>query len=265
MPTERLTQLPDAVRRLIEKVNGPVVDVGTITAGLNSAVAARVRTADRTMFVKGLPLDHPRVWTQKREAQIAPHVRSIAPKLLWHIEENGWSLLGFEYVEGGHADYTPGSPHLPTLMATMTRLADVPAPSFELKTMPHRLRTYVDDPADLSWFAGNALLHTEWNPHNVLITDSGALFVDWGWASLGAAWIDPALWLLWLISHGHTPEQAENAAAAHPAWKLAPTTGLDVLARVQQRVWNSIAEQSEDDWAKPMQNAAQAWNEYRQP
>ncbi|MBL1087273.1 hypothetical protein JK359_35845 [Streptomyces actinomycinicus] len=112
-------------------------------------------------------------------------VREVT-RQLWHIEEDGWSLLGFEYVEGGHADYTPGSPDLPT----MSRLADVPAPGFELKTMPHRLRTFVDDPQELSWFAGNSLLHTEWNPHNVLITGHGALLVDWGWASLGAAWID---------------------------------------------------------------------------
>ncbi|MEU6593276.1 aminoglycoside phosphotransferase [Streptomyces sp. NPDC046881] len=264
MPTERLTQLPDTVRRLIEKVSGPVADVGAINAGLNSAIAARVRTTERTLFVKGLPLDHPRVWTQKREAQIGPIVRGIAPQLLWHVEEGGWSLLGFEYVEGGHADYTPGSPDLPTVMATMIRLADVPAPGFELKTMPHRLRTFVDDPAELSWFAGNSLLHTEWNPHNVLITDHGALLVDWGWASLGAAWIDPALWALWLMALGHTAEQAESVAAAHPAWKLAPAEGLDVLARVQQRVWDSIAEQSEDDWARPMQLAAEAWNGHRQ-
>jgi hypothetical protein len=60
-----------------------VVDVQTINAGLNSTIAARVHTIDRTLFVKGPPLDHPRVWTQKREAQIAPHVRSIAPPLRW--------------------------------------------------------------------------------------------------------------------------------------------------------------------------------------
>jgi hypothetical protein len=197
MPTQRLTELPDPVMRLVEEVSGPVVDVQTVKAGRNSAIAARVQTSDHTLFVKGLPLNHPWVWTQKREADISPYVRGIAPELHWHLEEDGWSLLGFEYVEGGHADFTPGSPDLPGVMATMARLAAVPAPEVELKTMPHRLRTYVDDPADLSWFAGNSLLHTEWNPHNVVMTGSGALFVDWGWASTGAAWIDPALWLLW--------------------------------------------------------------------
>jgi hypothetical protein len=171
MPTPRLTELPDAVMRLIHKASGLVRDVGFLNTGRNSAIAARVRTTDHTLFVKGLPLDHPWVWTQKREADVNPSVRSIAPELHLHMEDDGWSLLGFEYVEGGHADFTPGSPHLPAVMDTMTRLAEVPAPNVELKTMPHRLRAYVDDPADLSWSAGNSLLHTEWNPHNVLVTD----------------------------------------------------------------------------------------------
>ncbi|MEV0186491.1 aminoglycoside phosphotransferase [Streptomyces sp. NPDC050625] len=262
MPTPRLTEIPDTVVRLIEKVSGPVVDVGTINAGLNSAIAAHVRTADRSLFVKGLPLDHPRVWTQKREAQIGPYVHGIGPELLWHVEEDGWSILGFEYVAGSHADYTPDSPDLPAVMTTMLRLAEVPTPGIELKSMPHRLRTYVDDPADLSWFAGHNLLHTEWNPHNVLMTGNKALFVDWGWASTGAAWIDPALWLLWLIAHGHTPDQAESVAAAHPAWELAPSTGLNIFARVQDRIWTSIAG-SGDEWARPMRRAARAWHEHR--
>ncbi|MFG2961502.1 aminoglycoside phosphotransferase [Streptomyces sp. NPDC048291] len=263
MSTQRLAELPNAVLHLIEKASGPVADVGTVNAGRNSAIAARVRTTGHTLFVKGLPLDHPWVWTQKREADISPYVQAIAPELRWHVEADGWSLLGFDYAEGGHADFTPGSPDLPAVMATMTRLAAIPAPDIELKTMPHRLRTYVDDPADLSWFAGNSLLHTEWNPHNVIMSGGSALLVDWGWASLGAAWIDPALWLLWLIAHGHTPNQAETEAAAHPAWDLAPPTGLDALARVQHRLWNSIAAESNDDWAKPMQRAAHAWDEHR--
>ncbi|RPF30365.1 aminoglycoside phosphotransferase [Streptomyces sp. TLI_185] len=263
MPTQRLTDLPDAVRRLIEKVSGPIVDVGNINAGLNSAIAARVRTPEDTLFVKGLPMDHPRVWTQNREAQISPYLRGIAPELLWHIEEDGWSLLGFEYVNGGHADFTPKSRDLPAVMATMRRLAKVPAPALELKSMPHRLRTFVDDPADLSWFAGDSLLHTEWNPHNVLVSGDRALFVDWGWASTGAAWIDPALWLLWLIAHGHTCDQAERASATHPAWALAPAEGLNALARVQRRLWDSIAAESTDDWANPMREAARSWEEHR--
>ncbi|MFJ7969655.1 aminoglycoside phosphotransferase [Streptomyces sp. NPDC096324] len=264
MPTPRITELPDTARALIEKASGPIIDLGTVHTGLNSSIAAVVRTRRGTLFVKGLPLDHPRVWTQEREADIAVHVHSIAPRLCWHVEADGWSLLGFEHVEGGHADYTPGSSDLPAVSASMARLTELRAPGVELKTMPDRFRQYVDDPAELEWFEGHSLLHTEWNPHNVLIADDGAVFVDWAWASTGAAWIDPALWLLWLIAHGHTPEAAESVASAHPAWKTAPPEGLDTLARVQQRLWDSIAEQSPDEWAQPMQAAARVWNMHRQ-
>ncbi|MEU4090128.1 aminoglycoside phosphotransferase [Streptomyces aureus] len=267
MPTPRITDLPDEVRSLIEKAGGPIVDMGTVHTGFNSSIAACVRTGRRThhtLFVKGLPLDHPRVWTQAREAEINPHVRDITPALHWHVEADGWSLLGFEYVEGGHADYTPGASDLSQISATMGQLARLRAPGVKLKTMTDRFRKYVEGPAELKWFEGDSLLHTDWNPHNVLMTRSGAVLVDWAWASTGAAWIDPALWLLWLIAHGHTAEQAEGFAVGHPAWKTAPTAGLDTLARVQERLWDSIAEQSPDDWAQPMKAAARAWNMHRQ-
>ncbi|MFF0142629.1 aminoglycoside phosphotransferase [Streptomyces sp. NPDC005227] len=263
MPTPRITELPDEARSLIEKASGRITDVGTVHGGLNSSIAVIVQTSTRTLFVKGLPLDHPRVWTQQREADIAPHVRGIAPDLHWFVEADGWSLLGFQHVEGRHADFTLNSPDLPAVSGAMAQLVEIPVPRIELKTMAHRLRSYVDDPADLMWFQGDSLLHTEWNPQNLLITDAGALFVDWGWASTGAAWIDPALWLLWLIAHGHTPEQAEGVASAHPAWELAPPAGLDALARAQQRLWDSIADQSPDEWAQPMQAAALTWNMHR--
>ncbi|MET8102427.1 aminoglycoside phosphotransferase [Streptomyces sp. NPDC005236] len=264
MSTPRITELPDEVRSLIEKASGRIADVGAVHGGLNSSIAVIVQTSTRTLFVKGLPLSHPRVWTQQREADIAPYVHGIAPELHWFVEADGWSLLGFQYVEGGHADYTPGSSDLPAISAAMAQLAEISAPGIELKAMAHRLRGYVDGPADLTWFEGDSLLHTEWNPQNVLITDASAVFVDWGWASTGAAWIDPALWLLWLIAHGHTADQAESVAATHPAWKLAPPAGLDALARAQQRLWDAIAVQSPDEWAQLMQAAARVWNMHRQ-
>lgn len=265
MPTPRLTDLPGTVLRLIERHSGTVTGAETVSAGRNSAIAALVRTPERDLFVKGLPLDHPRVWTQKREADVAPYVQEVAPRLHWHAESDGWSLLGFERIEGEHADYTPGSADVAAVMAAMTRLADIPAPGLELKSMPHRLRTYVDDPADLAWFAGDALLHTEWTPRNALVTSNGARFVDWGWVSTGAAWIEPALWLLWLIAHGHTCEEAEREAAAHPAWEDAPGEGLNALARAQRRLWDSIAAAGADEWVRPVQRAARAWDNHRNP
>lgn len=68
---------------MIERRSGRVLEADPVPGGLNSAIAARVRTEAETLFVKGLPAGHPRVWTQSREAAINPHVHGIAPKLVW--------------------------------------------------------------------------------------------------------------------------------------------------------------------------------------
>ena len=73
------------------------------------------------MFAKGLPSDHRRVITQAREAAVAPLVSDISPALLWHFDEAGWNVLGYEYAHGRHADYTPGSPDLDRLVAAHGR------------------------------------------------------------------------------------------------------------------------------------------------
>jgi hypothetical protein len=106
----------------------------------------------------------------QRQAQISPHMQGHRPELHWHIEEDGCSVLGFAYRERPRRRLLPEPPNLPAVMTTMTRPAGVSVPSIDLKTMPHRLRTYVDNLADPSWFAGASLQHHEWNPHNVRMT-----------------------------------------------------------------------------------------------
>ncbi|MFI7174712.1 aminoglycoside phosphotransferase [Streptomyces spororaveus] len=187
---------------------------------MNSAVAARVHTADTTVFVKGLRSDHRRAWTQQREADINPSVRHLAPAVLWHVQEAGWDLLGFEDIDGHHANYTPRSPDLPLVVSTMARLSSITAPGIVLKSMPDRMKSHSELP---ELFAGTTLLHTDWFPTNVLVAGGRAALVDWAWASRGAAWIDPALWVVWLVKSGHTPEAAEGWAARVPAWNTAGT------------------------------------------
>jgi hypothetical protein len=65
-------------------------------------------TADAgTVFIKGLPLDHPGAVRQQREAVINPYVRAVTPRLLWRDRAAGWDLLAFEYLTGTRpADYT---------------------------------------------------------------------------------------------------------------------------------------------------------------
>ena len=108
MSTQRLATLPAEVRLLIEDRSGLVVKAENAAGGLNSEIAARVRTEKETMFVKGLRREHRRVWTQQREADINPHVRGIAPGVLWHVQDNGWDLLVFEDIDGRHGGVPGG-------------------------------------------------------------------------------------------------------------------------------------------------------------
>ncbi|MEV5543934.1 hypothetical protein AB0L13_44710, partial [Saccharopolyspora shandongensis] len=161
--------LSPQVRDVIETHTGPVYSARTMPAGKNSAIALLLDTADGRVFVKGLHADHPGVVAQAREAIIAPYVAAVSPRLLWRTEAEGWDLLGVEYLEGHHADYRPGSPDLPAVIDVMQCLGAVHCPDLpELKTPYQRWRKYVDHPDELDLFAGTILLHTDYNPENIL-------------------------------------------------------------------------------------------------
>ncbi|WP_327417581.1 aminoglycoside phosphotransferase [Streptomyces sp. NBC_01233] len=260
MPTVRLPEIPADVLHLIEARTGPVLGYETVSAGLNSAVAARVRTADTTVFVKGMPSDHRHVWTQQREADINPSVQHLAPSLLWHVQEAGWDLLAFTNANGHHADYAPGSPDLPLVADAMARLSHVTAPAITMRSMPDRMKAYSETP---ELFAGPNLLHTDWFPSNVLIADNRTVLVDWAWASRGAAWIDPALWVVWLIKSGHTPQHAEEWAARVPTWTTAPPAAATAFAKATVAVWEEIAAGEPAGWVLDMLQAARTWYDSR--
>ncbi|MFF8309243.1 phosphotransferase family protein [Streptomyces lydicus] len=189
-------------------------------------------------------------------------VVGIAPRLLWRINRGQWDLLGFEDINGRHADYAPGSADLPLIADAMRRLGEIPCPDLPLKKMSDRLRSYVDDTAVLASFDGDCLLHTDWNHANVLVTDRARL-VDWAWASRGAGWIDPALWVIWLISCGHTPAEAEQWASRVPAWAGPPPEAVDAFAAASARLWDEIAGADPDEWTRRIQSAASTWSTHR--
>ncbi|MGN5392406.1 phosphotransferase family protein [Streptomyces sp. JL7001] len=261
MPTHRLTELPAEALTLITERTGPVLKYETAGSGLNSEIAAHVHTAGTTLFIKGLRTGHPRIWTQAREAAINPHVAGIAPALLWRAEGHDWDLLAFEDADGRHADYTPGSPDLPHIADRLARLSQLTAPAeVTLRTMSDRMREHTPDPA---LFDGHALLHTDWFPTNILITGDGVRVVDWAWASRGAAWIDAALWAVWLVRSGHSPEQAHQWAARIPAYATAPPAALAAFADATVSVWEQITDGDAEPWTLDMLAAARTWQASR--
>jgi hypothetical protein len=234
----------------------------TVSEGMNSAIAAILTTETGRVFVKGLHRDYPRRWTQDREAAINAAVSHLSPRLLWRVDGE-WDLLGFEVVDGRHADYAPGSPDIALLVSTMADLNKVPCPDTPVKLAVERWKPYVSDPAQLPFFDGDRLLHTDYNPVNVLIADGRALLIDWAWPTKGAGWIDPACLIVRLIASGHTPAQAENVVCELPAWRNAPAEGLLHFAEANANVWQEIAANDPAEWTSIMSTAADQWHAHR--
>ncbi|MFD4479891.1 aminoglycoside phosphotransferase [Streptomyces sp. NPDC058471] len=244
---------------------GPIYAVHQVDGGFNSQIAVRLDTEGGPVFVKGLKSDHPKVWTQRREVEVSRHTGPLAPRLLWTLDTLGWVLLGFEFINARHADYSPGSPDLPLLAKTLTDLAAMPVPPLELKQAEDRWASFVDDPAVLAEFAGSTLCHTDFNPENALVEQGHLQLVDWAWATQGASWIDAALGVIWLIGNGrHAPESAEAWAAFIPAWRTAPPHAVDAFADANARAWAEIAAKNPGAWSDALRDAAKRWAEYRQ-
>src|SRR5262249_13664295 len=84
------------------------------------------------------------------------------------------------------------------------RLRRTRCPGLPVKQATQRWAAYLDASA-CAWLAGDVLLHTDFNPLNVLIAPQATWIVDWAWPTRGAAFIDPACFLLRLMANGHPP------------------------------------------------------------
>jgi hypothetical protein len=247
-------------RELIEKETGPIRAVTELSEGRNSEISVIVRTDRDATFVKGRRSDHPQAWTQERERTINPLVRHISPALKWSSVNSGWDLLGFEYIPGVHADYSPGSPDIPKVMRTLLQLQEITCPDIDVKHADQRWASYTGTPELL---AGTCLLHTDWSPGNVLV-NARAYLVDWAWPTRGAAWIDPACLAVWLIASGHTPRSAESLVSRAFSWQNALASALDEFARVQALMWDGIAADSPEPWKMNLAGAARQWADHRE-
>ena len=258
--------LPGDLVRAIEHHSGPILTAHVATAGQNSPLAATITTAEGKTFVKGLPSSERQAKSQTREIAVAPLVRDISPQLLWHFDQAGWIVLGYEYIEGRHADYRPGSSDLDSLVSVLKTLGgiDVSDPG-PFKLAEDRWKSYVQDPDTLKVFSGTTLQHTDWLPDNVLFTSSRPYLIDWAWPTLGAAWMDPAFWLVRLIASGHTIKAAEQYAAQVPGYANADPTHINLFALANVQLWDEIEQQATkvSPWVRSLATASREWCEFR--
>nr|WP_134006327.1 aminoglycoside phosphotransferase [Streptomyces sp. 846.5] len=265
MPRIAWHDLPRLARSAVHECTGPVLAAANVSTGANSGLAVKLHTQTGPVFVKGILLDHPQVKTQAREADINPYLPVSAPRLLWHVQAGGWDLLGFELVDGRIANYAPGSPDLPLVVTALEDLAATGCPDIPLLDCAQRYAAYTDRP---ELFAGDALLHTDMAPHNVLVDNQNggvAHLIDWAWPTRGAGWVDAAVWIIRLVDAGHAPKTAEEWTVRLPAWQTAPSSAVTVFAQANACMWQEIATHSTDvQWQKRMAVSARLWAEYRE-
>lgn len=241
MPSTIFSELPTAVWEAVANHTGHVNRFDSAPNGNHAEIAGTLHTEHGRVFVKGtrlLPDQHwggGEAWSLRNEAAVIPHARPYAPNLLWQVETAGWLLVAFEHIEGRHPQYHPGSADLKSLAAAIAALSELPCPDAVRLRVEDRYRS--QDPAAQA-LAGSTMLHCDLNPSNILITPAGDVrVVDWAFCSRGAAWLECAFLLPWLLRDGHTPDDAEAWLDRFPAWKQADPTIVDSFASWLATAW----------------------------
>jgi hypothetical protein len=259
-------ELPASVRDVIAGHSGELKGFTAASVGNHAEIAGVLRTDRGRVFVKGARLlpeqgGGAEAWSLRNEAAVNPHVRPYAPDLLWRVETDGWLLLGFEHIDGRHADYRPGSPDLDRVADVIEGLRLVPCPDVVRLKVEDR---YTAPEPGASALAGSSLLHCDLNPSNVLITSDGtARVVDWAFCSRGAGWLEYGFLLPWMLRDGHSPEQAEQWLSRLDGWTLAETGLVDLFAGALARAWTRRDVEGAPEWVREYAAVVRAWNDYR--
>ncbi|MCD0448158.1 protein kinase [Actinocorallia sp. API 0066] len=236
-----------------------------VVRGYSSDVTGVVEGSEGRFFIKGVRGEGGHRDSLLREAAVNPYVREFSPAVRWEAEEGDWLVLGFDVLDDIRAaDLASGSADLTDVAAVLNRISDLPCPDVAHGWQETRWNRFLDNDADRALLHGDTLLHTDINAHNVLIAPDHTWVVDWSWPTVGAAFIDPALLVLQLVSGTHTPAEAEELAATCKAWKDADPRAVDVFVAATLRMQTKIAQRHpQETWIKAMLSATETWAEHR--
>lgn len=254
-------------RALIRPHTGEVTQVEIPDRGFRSDFAAVISSEKGAFFVKAM-FNRPggRRDSINREKLINPYVTPLSPSLLWSVggDDAGWIILAFEVIEERGLKFEPGSPDLPLAVDLLNRAATLELPDVAQDWQEDRWDAYVSSEVELPLLRGDALLHTDINPSNLTVGEAGSWIIDWAWPTRGPAFIDPACFVVQLISAGHSPESAESWAAGCTAWANADPKAIDAFAMADLHMQRAIANRRpEEAWLKALEEAAQAWVDHR--
>ncbi|UCM88500.1 phosphotransferase family protein [Streptomyces marincola] len=239
--------------------------VEPVARASGSDVAAVVDGEQGRFFVKAMRNEPGgRRDSIRREQVINPFVLPVSPAMLWSAEGDDWIALGFEYVEGRPADFSPGSADVARVVDALSRIGALDLPEVARGWTEDRWDWFTASDEEVALLRGESLIHGDIHPANFLLGDRRSWVVDWSWPTRGAAFIDPATLVSQLVSAGHRPADAEELVSGCPAWRHADPRGIDVFAAATLRMWREIAErQGNPGWAQEMVGSVASWAEYR--
>lgn len=219
--------LPPTVRAEVEqRLGSPVVKAESRTSGFTPGFASVLTTEDggRT-FVKAASVKAQRLFAdayreEGRKLAALPE-GTPAARLLWTLDVDGWFVLGLEHVESRQPRRPWRQAELDATLDALETVADLLTPppagldlidlATELADFPglwDRLREtrpdldHLEEAAALAAryrevVGGQTLVHTDVRDDNVLIRPDGtAVFCDWNFPCVGAAWFDTLLMMV---------------------------------------------------------------------
>lgn len=250
------TALPKAVTtEIVDRIGGS--HAIPAPSGDHAEIAATVTGTGGTVFVKAAHTDMG-IRSLRYELLVSEVIKPPhSPAMQWHFETDGWLVAAFEQLDGPHANLSPGSPDLDLLAAAIQEPRGLSEPVPPLFSPSSRLG--FSHPA----MDGDALIHTDLNPANLIVTTGGLRIVDWAYATRAAPWVELALLVQWLIGSGHTPRQAEDWLAQSPAWATASTAALDHFAISNAAKWSAKAQASSMTWVHDLAAWTGQWAQLR--
>lgn len=270
------------VRAEVERRAGVFLNESPAPAGRHSEFSATLTTTAGRVFVKGITTGNSGVRAHRHEAAVNSRLPDLAPRLPWLVEAGGWLLLGYEHVDGRHADLSPGSSDLPLLADALSELADRPAGDApDLAAQWARLaawrRLRHDPPADLhpwsrtnldhfvEWerravaaIGGDRLAHTDLHSLDILVGERIRI-VDWAWSRASVPWLDAGFLLIRLVDAG----QAELWTAGSAAWTAATENDRTAFGVAVLGIWEFLQRTEPLPHRERLTDAARRWVRHR--
>ena len=224
-------------RRVFVKAVGTSIDPGTLELVRREGRTAALLPASLPVPALVAQVDHVAPDGSAWTALLLEEVAGAAPATPWTVEA---ARAVLDDVAACTAAATPCPvPGLPPFAAVVgddlarwALLVDEPPADLTGWEREHldRLVGVPDRLLDRGGCVGDSLVHTDLRADNLLVTpDGGAVLLDWAWACVGPAWVDPVLLALDMAVHGGLDPQA--LVGDLPAVRAAdPRDVTDVLA-----------------------------------